>query len=122
MPQQDKIIDSTEEFERAYAAERGEKIILRLYVSGMTARSIRAIENMRRICNEDLKGRCELEVIDVYQQPERSKEEQLFAAPTLIKKLPLPLRRFIGDMSDKEKILVGLNIIKSSKNIKEPSK
>ena len=77
----------------------------------MTPRSIKAIENIRKICEENLQGRYELEVIDIYQQPEYAKKEQILAAPTLIKKLPLPLRRFIGDMSDKEKILIGLNLV-----------
>ena len=77
----------------------------------MTPRSINAIENIRKICEENLQGRYELEVIDIYQQPEYAKSEEILAAPTLIKKLPLPLRKFIGDMSDKEKILIGLNLV-----------
>jgi circadian clock protein KaiB len=84
--------------------------VLRLYVTGMTPRSITAIENIKRICEEHLQGRYELEVVDVYQHPEAAKEAQLLAAPTMIKHLPLPLRRFVGDMSDKEKILVGLDL------------
>ena len=82
-----------------------EKYVLRLYVTGMTPKSINAIENIRKICEENLQGRYELEVIDIYQQPEYAKKEEIIAAPTLIKKLPLPLRKFIGDMSNKEKIL-----------------
>ncbi len=81
----------------------------------MTPKSIQAIENIRKICDEHLKGRCQLEVIDIYQQPNYAKTEQLIAAPTLIKKLPLPLRKFIGDMSNKEKILIGLDIIPRKK-------
>jgi len=88
-----------------------EKYVLRLYVTGMTPKSINAIENIRKICEENLQGRYELEVIDIYQQPQYAKQEQILAAPTLIKKLPLPLRKFIGDMSNKEKILIGLNIV-----------
>ena len=84
--------------------------VLRLYVTGMTPRSITAIENIKRICEEHLQGRYELEVVDVYQHPEAAKEAQLLAAPTMIKHLPLPLRRFVGDMSDTEKILVGLDL------------
>lgn len=84
--------------------------ILRLYVTGTTPNSRRAIENVRKICEEHLQGRYELEIIDIYQQPELAKEGQIVAAPTLIKKLPLPLRKFIGDMSKTEKILLGLEL------------
>ena len=88
----------------------GERYILRLYVAGMTANSVTAIENIRRICEEHLKGRYELEVIDVYQHPVLAQGEQIVAAPTLIKELPLPLRKFIGTMSQEEKILLGLDL------------
>lgn len=84
--------------------------VLKLYVTGMTPRSSKAIMNIRRICEEHLKGRYELEVIDIYQQPILAKGEQIIAAPTLIKKLPLPIRKFIGDMSDTERILLGLDL------------
>ena len=103
--------DSKEEFEKSLRATGFEKYVLRLYVTGMTPKSINAIENIRKICEENLHGRYELEVIDIYQQPEFAKKEEVIAAPTLIKKLPLPLRRFIGDMSNKEKILVGLDLV-----------
>jgi circadian clock protein KaiB len=85
--------------------------ILRLYVTGMTPRSARAIENVRAICGKHLEGRCELQVIDVYQQPSLAKTEQIIAAPTLIKKLPLPLRRIIGDMSNENRVLIGLDLL-----------
>jgi circadian clock protein KaiB len=88
-----------------------ERYILRLYVTGMTPRSARAVENIRAFCEKHLAGHYELQVIDIYQQPELARTEQLVAAPTLIKKLPLPLRRLIGDMSDEERILVGLDIL-----------
>ena len=87
-----------------------ERYVLRLYVTGMTRRSMRAIENVRKICEEHLQGRYDLEVIDVYQQPTLAKGEQIIAAPTLIKKLPLPLRRVIGDMTNTERVLLGLDI------------
>jgi circadian clock protein KaiB len=87
-----------------------EKYVLRLYVSGLTPRSQMAIKNIKKICEEHLNGRYDLEVIDVYQQPVLAKGEQIIAAPTLIKKLPLPLRRFIGDLSDTERILLGLDL------------
>ena len=105
-----KETESVEEFEKSSLSPGTEKYVLRLFVTGMTPRSVNAIENIRKICEENLKGRYELEVIDIYQQPEYAKSEQILAAPTLIKKLPLPLRKFIGDMSDKEKILIGLNV------------
>ena len=106
-----KETESPEKFEKKIQTSNKEKYVLRLYVTGMTPRSINAIENIKKICEENLRGRYELEVIDIYQQPEYAKKEQILAAPTLIKKLPLPLRKFIGDMSDKEKILIGLNVL-----------
>ena len=87
-----------------------EKYLLRLYVAGATPASTAAIRNIKKICEENLKGRYELAVIDIYQQPVLTRDEQILAAPTLIKKLPLPIRRFIGDMSNKERILVGLDL------------
>lgn len=84
---------------------------LRLFVTGTTARSTRAIENMKQICEENLEGRYDLEVIDVYANPEATKELQVIATPTLVKILPEPLRRIIGDLSDREKVLAGLNVL-----------
>ena len=89
----------------------GDRYILRLYVAGMTSRSARAVENVRAFCEKHLEGRYDLQVIDVYQQPALARTEQLLAAPTLIKKLPLPLRRLIGDMSNEDRILVGLDLV-----------
>jgi circadian clock protein KaiB len=93
------------------AARSDERYVLRLFVTGMTARSTRAIENLRAICNEYLDGRYELEVIDIHQQPVLTRGEQIIAAPTLIKKLPLPMRRIIGDMSNRERVLLGLDLV-----------
>jgi len=87
-----------------------DQYVLTLYVTGMTARSRRAIDNVRAICEAHLHGRYELEVIDIYQQPVLAKGDQIIAAPTLIKRLPLPLRRIIGDMSTTERVLVGLDL------------
>lgn len=86
------------------------KYLLRLYVTGTTNRSVLAITNLKKICEEYLGGRYELEIIDLYQMPGLAKDEQIVAAPTLIKKLPLPFRSIIGDMSNKEKVLVGLDL------------
>ena len=91
-----------------------EKYVLRLYVTGMTPKSTRAISNLKKLCEEHLGGRYELQVIDIYQQPALAKGEQIIAAPTLIKELPLPLRRLIGDMSNTEKMLLGLDMKKRS--------
>ena len=86
------------------------RYVLRLYVTGQTPRSVLAIENMRRICAEHLSERYTLEVIDIYQHPEACQQQQIIAAPTLIKVLPHPLRRIIGDLSNTEKVLVGLDL------------
>jgi len=100
---------TTEMFEEAAAAgDRSQKFILSLFVAGMTPRSLRAIENARELCEQYLKDRCELEVIDVYQQPGLAKDAQVIAAPTLVKRLPPPLQRFIGDLSNPEPILIRL--------------
>jgi circadian clock protein KaiB len=85
--------------------------VFELYVSGMSPKSLRAIENIKALCEEYLQGRYELQIIDVYQNPDQTRDARIVAAPTLIKKLPPPLRRFIGDLADKEHILVKLNLI-----------
>ena len=107
---QNKVKDSTKSFERVLRKPLKEKYVLRLYVTGMTPKSTQAIQNIKKICDEDLKGRCDLEVIDIYQRPVLAKGEQIIATPTLVKKLPLPLRRFIGDLSDTERIVMGLDL------------
>lgn len=84
--------------------------ILRLYITGHTARSERAISNLRRICQEELGGKYDLLVIDVLEQPQLAEEQKILATPTLIKQLPQPLRRIIGDLSDTEKVLLGLDV------------
>lgn len=109
------IKDSAIEFERALRKSKEENYLLRLFITGTTPRSIRAIDNIKTICEENLKGRYTLEVVNLYQQPGMAQSEQIFAAPTLIKKLPLPLRRIIGDLSDQEKVLAGLDIKKDPK-------
>lgn len=98
--------------ERKAARPGIEKYVLRLYVTGMTPKSTRAISNLKKICDEHLGGCHDLQVIDIYQQPSLARGEQIVAAPTLIKKLPLPLRRLIGDMSNTEKMLLGLDLKK----------
>lgn len=90
---------------------RTDTYILRLYVTGMTPRSAQAISNIKSICEERLKGRYELEVIDIYQQPELAQSEQIVAIPTLIRKLPVPLRKLVGDLSKRERVLLGLGLL-----------
>lgn len=88
----------------------GQSIFFGCYVTGMTPKSIRAIANAQKLCEKYLNGSYELKVVDIYQQPKLAKGEQIIATPTLIKKLPLPLRRIIGDMSDTERFLVGIDL------------
>ena len=95
---------------RAASRQQKRKYLLRLYVTGTTGKSIRAIENVRRICEEHLKGLYDLEVVDIYKNLPLARGDQIIAAPTLIKRLPAPLRRLIGDMSDQQRVLVGLDI------------
>ena len=89
---------------------RVEKYVLRLYITGHTPRSLRSVENLRKLCEQYLKGRYDLEVIDIYQQPALATEGQIIAAPTLIKALPLPLRRLVGDFSDTSRVVLGLDL------------
>ena len=107
-----KLRRSTTAFEKSTKKLAGgqPKFTLRLYVAGTSPRSMRAIQNAREICDSHLDGRYDLEVIDVFQQPALAKDDQILAVPTLIKKLPLPLRRFIGDLSDRKIVLVGLDL------------
>ncbi len=106
--------DSAAAFEQALLGSDEKHYILRLYVAGTSPQSVRAIANVKKICEEYLHGRYELQVIDLYQQPQLAQGEQIIAAPTLIKKLPLPLRRIIGDMSSAERVLVGLDLRKKA--------
>jgi circadian clock protein KaiB len=98
------------------ASIENETYVLRLYVAGTTPQSLRAIGNIKKICEEHLAGRYDLEVIDIYQQPSLAEGEQIIAVPTLVKKLPEPLRRLIGDLSDTYRVLVGLDLRPRSMN------
>jgi circadian clock protein KaiB len=102
-------LDAT--FKQAADASPADRYVLRLYVTGMTSRSARAVKNLQAICDQYLAGRYDLEVIDIYQQPVLTRGEQIIAAPTLIKKLPLPMRRIIGDMSNRDRVLLGLDLV-----------
>lgn len=88
----------------------GSRYILRLYVTGQTPRSLQSVENLRALCDKYLPGQFDLEIIDIYQQPAMAKEGQIIAAPTLIKSMPLPLRRLVGDFSDKERVILALDL------------
>jgi circadian clock protein KaiB len=94
----------------AYEADAAVVYILRLYITGFSPRSARAISNIRKICEEHLEGRYDLEVVNIAEQPAQAQSEQILAAPTLIKKWPLPTRRFIGDMSQSDRIMLGLDL------------
>lgn len=102
--------ESLEEFEEAARAQSELRYILRLYVTGPTVQSNRAIVNTRRICEEHLRGRYDLEVVDICQHPELARTDQIIAAPTLVKQQPLPVRRFVGDMSRTDRLLAGLGL------------
>ena len=101
----------------AVAAQAAARYVLRLYITGLSPRATRAISNIRTICEEHLEGRYDLEVVDISQNPALAEGEQIIAAPTLIKQLPLPLRRFIGDMSQTDRILIGLDLRKSADDV-----
>jgi circadian clock protein KaiB len=105
-----KAKSATAASERSAAKAGRPRYRLRLYVAGMTPRSARAIANIKEICEVHLKGLYDLQVIDLYQQPMLAEGDQIIAVPTLIKKLPLPLRRLIGDLSDRERVLIGLDL------------
>jgi circadian clock protein KaiB len=92
------------------ARTKGAHYVLRLFITGTTSRSSRAIANLRRVCEERLHGEYDLEVVDIYQHPAAAQEHQILAAPTLVKMLPLPLRRIIGDLANEERVLVGLGL------------
>lgn len=106
----DEQKDTIESFEKALKRLSQEKYVLRLYIAGMSPRSIQAVENIKRICEQYLPERYQLEVIDVYQQPIFARDGQIVAAPTLVKELPLPLRKLVGSMSDTERVLVGMDL------------
>jgi len=106
--------ESAAKFDLTMSKPDKDKYILRLYVTGSTSRSVLALTNLKKICQEYLDGRYELEVIDLYKMPALAKDDQIIAAPTLIKKLPLPFRRIIGDMSDAGRVLMGLDLKKQN--------
>ncbi len=105
-----KVHDAAPAFEKLLAGLARKNYVLRLYITGTTPQSVRAIANVRRICEKYLHGDYRLDVVDLYQQPELAQGDQIIAVPTLIKQLPLPARRVLGDMSKKERVLAGLDL------------
>ena len=107
-----KPVNRADDFEKAIAlaARDDQRYVLRLYVTGSTPRSTKAIQNLRALCEKHLRGRYDLEVIDIFQQPVLARGEQIIAAPTLIKKLPAPLRKVVGDLSNADQVLMGLDL------------
>jgi circadian clock protein KaiB len=113
-----KLRNATAAFEEALKDTplRPATYILRLYVTGSSNRSLRAVYNLKKLCEEYLPDDYELEVIDIYKDPAAAREAQIIAAPTLVKKLPRPMRKFVGDMSNTQKILIGLDLYKREEN------
>lgn len=104
-----KLRDVRDEMEQALQKARDQRYVFELYVAGASFRCRSAVSNVRNVCEQNLRGRYELDIIDLYQQPGRAASEQVIAAPTLIRTLPLPKRRFVGDMSDFERTLTAIN-------------
>lgn len=113
-----KLRGATAAFEEALKekALKRARYILRLYVTGSSHRSLRAVYNLKKLCEEYLPDDYDLEVIDIYENPDAARDEQIIAAPTLVKKLPQPIRKFVGDMSNTQKILVGLDLYERRDN------
>ena len=105
-----KITPATQAMQKALEESSKQKYVLKLYITGMTRRSQEALHNIKKIMHEQTSDNYELEVIDIYQQPTLAKGDQIVAVPTLIKKLPEPLRRLIGDLSQEDRIILGLDL------------
>jgi len=106
------ITDASERFERLVREPEDEQYVLRLYVTGMTQRSMEAVDAIRKLCEERLQGRYDLEVIDLYEKPAMARSQQIIAAPTLVKQAPLPTRQLIGNLASKDRVLDGLGLPK----------
>ncbi|MDB6005492.1 MAG: kaiB domain protein [Prosthecobacter sp.] len=113
MKKKQPLDDNAQAFLTEASAPDRSRYILRLYITGQTPLANKAIVRIRKICEDHLEGRYDLEVVDIAKNPTLAAGEQIIAAPTLVKKLPLPLRRFIGDMSQTERILLGLDLRKA---------
>ncbi len=102
--------DTTLAFEEALKKMDKQKYVLRLYIAGMSPKSMEAVDNIKQICEEHLPGKCQLEIVDIYQQPILARNGQIIAAPTLVKELPPPLKKLIGSLSNTDLVLVSLNL------------
>ena len=102
---------ATKAFEKALTTKRAARYVLRLYVAGATERSRRALLRVRQLCETDLNVNCELEVIDVYQQPILARDGQIVATPTLVREFPRPVRRLIGNLANTTRLFVGLDLV-----------
>jgi circadian clock protein KaiB len=111
-PREDLPETAADVFKQETAEPADAKYVLRLYISGMTARSTQAITNLATICHEYLKSRYELEIVDIYKHPEAALSDHVIATPTLVRKLPLPFRSLVGTLADEERVLAGLDLIK----------
>ncbi len=98
------------QLENALKKKSAKKYVLHLYIAGLSPRSQKAIDNIRKICSKYLENRYELKIQDIYKKPIIAKNGEILGVPTLVKKLPLPLRRFVGDMSNTQRLLVGLDL------------
>ena len=118
------MIDEIQVFERALGTPSGDRYIFQLFVTGTTPRSMRAIQNLRKMCDTHLEGRYEMKVVDIYQHPEQARSDQILVTPTLIKSMPLPIRRLIGDLSNTERVLISLDIVaaRGANGTESPSK
>jgi circadian clock protein KaiB len=113
-PVRARHIDSSAEFERLLtSASSNQRYVLRLYIGGNSLRSAQSIANIRALCDEYLADRYDLEVIDIFQLPSEALRRQIIAAPTLIKELPIPPHRIIGDLTDRDRVLLALNLTKN---------
>ena len=111
MKQKKKIKSAAEEFDLTISDLSKDRYLLRLYITGSTSRSILAITNLKKICEEQLNGKYSIEVIDLLINPQLGVEDQILALPTLVRKLPVPVRKIIGDLSNTERVLVGLDLL-----------
>ncbi|MBF0216345.1 MAG: circadian clock KaiB family protein [Candidatus Omnitrophica bacterium] len=102
--------DIGKQLEQRTKKKEMKKYVLHLYVAGLSPRSQKAIDNIKKLCDEHLKGQYELVIQDIYKNPVMAKNSQILAAPTLVKELPLPLRKFVGDMSNTERLILGLDL------------
>jgi circadian clock protein KaiB len=110
-----KKFDVTREFEETLAkGPPQENYVLRLYITGMTPRSVEALASIKRFCEKHLQGHYDLEVVDIYQQPLAARDEQIIAAPTLVKSLPAPLRRLVGNLAHEDRVFAGLDLVRKA--------